>query len=113
MTGDRSARRGAWLGLLGVILMGGMAGEAWSQAELPDGEGKEVVETACTACHGLAHFTGSRFSREDWEYVVNDMIGWGALITDQEVTVIVDYLTEHFGPEEQEERSEGEAATGN
>ncbi len=110
MTGDRLARRGVWLGLLGVVLIGGMAGRAWSQAALPGGEGKEVVEIACTACHGLAHFTGSRFSKEDWEYVVNDMIDRGALITDQEVTVIVDYLTEHFGPEEQ---SEGEAATGN
>ena len=96
-------------GLFVAALMVGMATGAWSQGALPEGTGKDVVEIACTACHGTSLFTGSRFSKSDWEYVVNDMIDRGALITADEVPIIVDYLTEHFGPEE---KPAGESSTG-
>jgi virginiamycin B lyase len=86
-------------GLFVAALMAGLAAGALGQA-LPEGKGKEVVEAACTTCHGTSLFTGNRFSKSDWEYVVNDMIDRGALITADEVPIIVDYLTEHFGPEE-------------
>ena len=76
-----------------------MTAPAWGQ-ELPEGTGKEVVEQQCTVCHGTANFTASRLSKADWEYVVNDMIDRGALITADEAKIIVDYLTEQFGPEE-------------
>lgn len=98
MTTKEHWRRG-WLGLLGMVLVAGMAGTAWGQA-LPEGKGKGVVERQCTACHGTANFTSSRLSKADWEYVVNDMIDRGALITADEAKIIVDYLTEQFGPEE-------------
>jgi len=91
-----------------MVLVLGMAGQAQSQ-ELPEGTGKEVVEAQCTVCHGTSNFTSSRFSRQDWEFVVNDMIDRGALITGEEAKIIVDYLTEHFGPEE---KPKGESTTG-
>lgn len=101
------AGRGAWCGLFGMVLVLGMAGKAWGQA-LPDGKGKEVVEEHCTVCHGTSNFTGSRFSKQDWEFVVNDMIDRGALINDEEAKIIVDYLAEHFGPQE---KPKGESTT--
>jgi virginiamycin B lyase len=91
-----------------MVLVLGLAGSAWGQA-LPEGKGKDVVEAACTACHGTSNFTGSRFSRKDWEFVVSDMIDRGALITPEEKAIIVDYLVEHFGPEE---RPKGESTAG-
>jgi hypothetical protein len=94
-----SIKRNGWCGLLGLVLVLGMAGPAFGQ-ELPDGTGKEVVEQQCTVCHGTSNFTSSRLSKADWEYVVNDMIDRGALIKSDEAKIIVDYLTEHFGPEE-------------
>lgn len=104
-----SARRSAWCGVLGLVLVLGTAGQARSQ-ELPEGKGKDVVEERCTVCHGTSNFTESRYSKQDWEYVVNDMIDRGALITDEESEIIVDYLTEHFGPEEKPKgASQGEA----
>ena len=104
MKGSLSSGR-AWRWLLGLVLMMGTAGGAWGQA-LPEGKGKEVVEEHCTVCHGTANFTGSRFSRQDWEFVVNDMIDRGALIDEDDAKIIVDYLTEQFGPVE---KSKGEA----
>ena len=103
-----SAGRKAWFGLLGMVLVLGMAEKAWSQA-LPEGKGKEVVEAACTECHGTSSFTSSRFSKPDWEFVVNDMIDRGALITAEEKEIIVDYLTEQLGLEE---KPKGESTTG-
>ena len=95
----------AWRWLFVGVLMVGTAGGAWGQA-LPEGKGKEVVEEHCTVCHGTANFTSSRFSRQDWEFVVNDMIDRGALINEDDARIIVDYLTEQFGPVE---KSKGEA----
>ena len=97
-----------WCGWFALALILGMASGGWSQS-LSEGKGKDVVEIACTVCHGTSLFTGSRFSKSDWEYVVNDMIDRGALITADEVPIIVDYLTEHFGPEE---KPAGESSTG-
>ena len=108
MKENPSARHGAWCGLLGMVLVLGMAGSARGQA-LPEGKGKDVVEAACTACHGTSNFTGSRLSKQDWGFVVSDMIDRGALITAEEKKIIVDYLTEHFGLEE---KPKGESATG-
>jgi len=93
------SRRGK-RGLLAALFAVGMTAGAWGQgAALPEGKGKDVVEKACTVCHGTSLFTGNRLSKSDWEYIVNDMIDRGALITKDEVPIIVEYLTEHFGPD--------------
>jgi hypothetical protein len=93
-----------WRALIGAIFVIGIAAGAWGQ-ELPEGKGKDVVEKACTVCHGTSQFTSSRLSKSDWEYVVNDMIDRGALITKDEAVIIVEYLTEHFGPTAGRDRS--------
>ena len=33
---------------------------------LPDGPGKELVETICSACHSLANVTTQQKTREEW-----------------------------------------------
>jgi len=94
------ACRGLFVAALFAAIGVGMPAGAWGQAAaLPEGKGKDVVEKACTVCHGTSHFTGSRLSKSDWEYVVSDMIDRGALITEDERKIIVEYLAEHFGPD--------------
>ena len=65
--------------------------------DLPEGEGKEVVETACVACHGLAQVTSARYSKKFWESLVDDMITRGADVADDDVPVLVNYLSRNFG----------------
>ena len=111
MKRDLCAKSKGWRGLLVAALATGMMGMAVGvrgQSSLPEGKGKDVVERACTVCHGTSNFTGSRLSKSDWEYVVNDMVDRGALITDAEKEIIIEYLVEHFGPKE----SSGQSATG-
>jgi virginiamycin B lyase len=65
---------------------------------LPDGNGKEMVEMVCTACHDLSAITDSGFSRDDWELVVKNMIDMGAAIKPEQVSVIANYLAANFPP---------------
>lgn len=81
-----------------MALLAGMAGAGWSQTSLPEGKGKDIVEATCSACHGLNYITDSRKSKEDWRFIVRDMVDRGALLADEEIGIVVEYLAEHFGP---------------
>jgi len=66
---------------------------------LPDGNGKEVVQTICTACHDLSPITDAGgFSRADWETVVKSMIDMGAEIKAEQIPLIAGYLAANFPP---------------
>lgn len=65
--------------------------------ELPEGQGKAVVQTACSQCHGLDVVVGQRRSREDWEDVVSQMVGNGAQLSDDDYNLVIDYLATHLG----------------
>jgi virginiamycin B lyase len=69
---------------------------------LPEGEGKAIVEGKCGQCHFLHRLTQMRWTRNNWE----KKIAWmreriherrGATdLTEQEVTTVVDYLAKNF-----------------
>lgn len=45
----------------------------------------------------LSHDIVAR-SRATWQQVVDEMVAGGAEGSDEELQLVVDYLTEHFGP---------------
>jgi hypothetical protein len=55
-----------------------------------------LTEEHCTNCHGLGTVTASGRSPEAWALVVNEMIGLGALINDDQAKAIVDFLSRDF-----------------
>ena len=68
---------------------------------LPEGEGKAIVEAKCNQCHFLRRLTQMRWTHDNWE----QKIAWmreriherGAVdLTEQEVTIVVDYLAKNF-----------------
>ena len=59
-------------------------------------KGKALTEQRCTNCHGLQTITADGRSRDAWALVVNEMIGLGAEVTDDESRAIVEYLTRDF-----------------
>ena len=78
--------------------LGSIATVALAQ-NLPNGNGKQVVETVCTGCHDLSPITeGVGFSRQDWDIVVQSMIAMGAMIQPEQVSLITSYLAENFPP---------------
>lgn len=78
---------------------------AYCDPQLPDGEGKEVTERACSECHGLDTVVAERHTKEGWQTVVDSMIDRGASVKDTEVKVIVNYLAKYFGSKEKDSTS--------
>jgi|SRR5579863_1596865 hypothetical protein len=66
--------------------------------KLPAGEGKEVTERVCSACHGIDIVASERHNKAEWQKVTDDMVARGADATDAEVKTIVEYLAKYFGP---------------
>src|SRR5215470_2183512 len=67
--------------------------------ELPEGEGKKLIEERCTSCHTLKPVVSLKQSQRAWRELVVKMVGYGAQLDDKEVDIATEYLTKHFGPE--------------
>lgn len=65
---------------------------------LPEGDGKEVAEKSCQACHELTNLTHASKSLEDWRGTVQIMVDNGADVPEDKVDVLVKYLAKNFGP---------------
>jgi hypothetical protein len=64
--------------------------------------GRELVEDVCTYCHNLDRLRGKELSREEWRSLTKGMISEGAPVTDEEYSVILDYLTKNYGKRQQQ-----------
>jgi mono/diheme cytochrome c family protein len=76
---------------------------ATSSDQLPDGAGRQILMSACTACHGLREVTKFRgfYVRQQWKDVVLTMVDYGAPVGEKDVEVLTDYLTENLGKKQQ------------
>jgi cytochrome c5 len=86
-----------WLIGIGACLLAGAVMIAAD--DLPDGEGKKILEKSCTTCHDLTEVTKLRgfYSRAQWRDVVVTMKEYGAAIDDKQVDVLTDYLAANLG----------------
>jgi competence protein ComEA len=82
--------------LIPLIFLTGLSAAA---SELPDGKGKEAVESTCTECHNTQRIQNKRFDEEGWNGVLREMMEKGASVNPDDMKVIVDYLTKNFGPD--------------
>jgi competence protein ComEA len=65
--------------------------------DLPQGKGKDVLESVCGACHGTDLVAARRATREGWSYLVDDMVSRGASATNEQIATIIDYLAKNLG----------------
>ena len=65
--------------------------------ELPEGEGKDLTERACSTCHEINLVTAERRSEQQWKAVVDDMVRRGAEASESEKQAILAYLVKNFG----------------
>lgn len=76
-----------------------VAGAAFAQQpQLPPGEGRDIVATACTQCHTFQFPTTLREGPAGWRFHVQDMVIRGAQLNAAEVEILVDYLANNFAP---------------
>lgn len=59
---------------------------------LPDGAGKEIVQTLCASCHSLSNITNNGYTRDEWKYLVSTMVD----LPQEQAPVVLDYLAAHF-----------------
>ena len=66
--------------------------------EPPPEEGLALLEERCTDCHGLDRVTRAQKTAEEWAQTVDRMIDKGAQLDADERDVLIDYLTQTYGP---------------
>jgi len=64
---------------------------------LPDGHGKDLVETRCGLCHDLERVATIKRRKQDWPVIVANMVTWGPTATPEEAQTMTDYLAANFG----------------
>ena len=66
---------------------------------------QELYEEICSYCHELERVARQTLTREQWRGLIKGMVDEGAPITNEEFSMILDYLADHFGPQPQGEVS--------
>ena len=107
----RRARRAAALGILaGGAMLLGQAGPTPARegalpalgaqlGELPAGPMKPLADEACLHCHSADMIRQQRLNEKQWTAEVTKMVGWGAVVPEDQRAALVAYLLEHFGPD--------------
>jgi cytochrome c5 len=65
---------------------------------LPDGEGKDLINAACITCHGNEVYANKQLNKEEWLAVATRMQAYGASVDAKQSETIAAYLAQHFGP---------------
>jgi cytochrome c1 len=78
-----------------------------ARQDLPEGKGVELARERCVNCHETDLIVSQRLSRQGWTREVEKMIRWGAVASEAEKEVLIDYFAANFKP-----RSAANAPTG-
>src|ERR1700733_821625 len=65
-------------------------------AQLPAGNGKDIVAKACTACHAITLITDAGHTPADWKLLVERMVAAGAEVPKNQIPVVTEYVTKNF-----------------
>ena len=65
-------------------------------ADLPDGQGKELILRACVGCHKAEELSVYRFTKDEYQTIVYRMGDRGAPASRAELDIIAAYMFEHF-----------------
>jgi cytochrome c5 len=69
-----------------------------TRQDLPEGKGAELARDKCLTCHEADLIASQRLSRQGWTREVEKMIRWGAVVSDAEKEILIDYFASHFKP---------------
>ncbi len=86
--------------LIATVISGGTLFASASMAqELPPGNGRDTVQVACTACHGVDVILSRHRTPDEWRDVVSQMVGNGASMTDDQFAKVLKYLSTALAPD--------------
>jgi virginiamycin B lyase len=70
----------------------------FAQNPLPEGNGKKIIQTACTVCHELSRITNAGHTAEEWDTIVHNMVMMGATLKNDQIPVVSKYLASYLPP---------------
>jgi competence protein ComEA len=65
-------------------------------AQLPEGPGREQTQKLCSDCHELERSISLRQDRDGWKATLNKMVSLGAQGSEEEFSIVLDYLTRNY-----------------
>jgi cytochrome c5 len=76
-----------------------MLGAASAQrADLPTGPDRDLVSSACQACHDLSMvIAATGLTREGWDGTIEEMISYGMRVDKEDRAKILNYLSTYLG----------------
>ena len=90
--------RFAWRSLIAVSISAVLPATASTQGRrnapmtLPDGPGKEIVQSVCAQCHSLSVVTNDGYTRQEWPRIFGTMVD----LPKDQADLVADYLAAHF-----------------
>ncbi|HEX8302684.1 hypothetical protein [Sphingomonas sp.] len=60
--------------------------------------GRTLFEKKCTGCHVASQTTSRHKTADEWAATVDQMMGFGAQVSDAEYPKLVEYLAATYGP---------------
>ena len=69
------------------------------EVRLPGGPVRQVILRSCTACHGIDDYAYQALDRAGWRRLVGAMQEKGAVVADDDLPVLLDWLVAEFGPD--------------
>jgi len=94
-----TARALTLVGAVAALVLGAATPlNAQTAGALPQGEGRELVATACSQCHTLNVIMAGRDGPVGWKKHVYNMVLRGAQLTPREADTVIQYLISNFGP---------------
>ncbi len=60
---------------------------------------RTLFRDACTACHTLDRVRVQHLNEDEWRHLIAGMLSEGVPLTDEETSILVEYLAAYFGPE--------------
>ncbi len=87
----------AFLVLAARVIMAQAPGGAAPASSGTDAVAANLVNTVCASCHSLDRVNGKKADRDGWNTTVARMKGLGANLTDEQVPLVVEFLTKTAG----------------
>jgi virginiamycin B lyase len=83
--------------ILAVVFGFALTARSQDRVQLPEGDGKAIIQTACNACHSLTNITNSGgHTPEDWGTTLAMMLNVGANVPPDKVDTVRNYLIKNF-----------------
>jgi len=80
-----------------------------ARQDLPEGKGAELARDKCLNCHEADLIVSQRLSRQGWTREVEKMIRWGAVASEAEKEVLIEYFAANFKPRSAASATAGDA----